>query len=126
MTLTSVVENLVRIMREATGLPVKVGWIGPNDTIPHVTIMHMGGGAEIMALTEKTLRTYEFQVDIWHKSAKARDETYERIVDALLRNWRQRYQDHGWWAARIYRTIDVEEEGVYRKSMLLVIREVED
>ena len=126
MTLTSTTESLSKIIREAAGLPVKVGWIGPNDSIPLVTIMHMGGGAEIMALTERTMRTYEFQIDIWHKSARARDEAYERIVDALLRNWREHYQDHGWWAARIYRTIDIEEEGVFRKSMLLVIKEVED
>jgi hypothetical protein len=124
MTLTGILEALSTIIKDATKIPVKVGWISPNDTIPLITIMHMGGGAEIMALTEKTLRTYEFQIDIWHKSAKSRDQAYEQILDALLKNWKNHYQSYGWWSVNIYRTIDIEEEGVFRKTMLLVLKEV--
>ena len=124
MTLTSVVENLSAVIKAATDLPVKVGWIGPNDSIPLITIMHQGGGAEVMAKTERTLRVYEFQIDIWHRSAKARDEAYEKIVESLLGNWQAHYRNYGWWAATIYRTLDIEEEGVYRKTMLLVLKEV--
>lgn len=124
MTITSVVENLSNIIKNEVKVNVKTAWISPNDTIPTITIIQSGGGAEVMGLSDKTLAVYEFQVDIWAKSAKQRDELFEKILNGLLKNWKENYQKFGWWSLSFYRVFDIEEEGVFRKTFLVTVKEV--
>ena len=124
MGLPEVMENLANILKQATNTSVKTAWISPNDNIPLITIIQFGGGSEIMALTNRQLRTYEFQLDIWAKSAKQRDQIAEQVMEVLLKNWRENYRNYGWWAVHVYRSLDIEEEGVFRKTMIVTIKEV--
>ncbi|RLG00571.1 MAG: hypothetical protein DRN49_02765, partial [Thaumarchaeota archaeon] len=115
-------ENLANILKEATNTPVKTAWISPEDNIPLITIIQFGGGSEPLALTDRELRTYEFQVDVWARSAKQRDELADKIMNALIKNWRSNYQTYGWWSVHAYRVLDIEEEGVFRKTMVITIK----
>ena len=124
MTLTQVMENLAKVLKEATDTPVKTAWISPEDNIPLITVIQFGGGSEPLALTDRELRTYEFQVDVWARSAKQRDELADKIMNALIKNWRSNYQTYGWWSVHVYRALDIEEEGVFRKTMVITIKEV--
>jgi len=124
VTLAEVMENLTKILKQATNVPVKTAWISPNDNIPLITIIQFGGGSEPLALTDRELRTYEFQVDIWARSAKQRDNLADQIMNILVKNWRAIYRDYGWWSVHVYRMFDIEEEGVYRKTMVVTVKEV--
>ena len=124
MTLTQVMENLANVLKEATDTPVKTAWISPEDNIPLITVIQFGGGSEPLALTDRELRTYEFQVDVWARSAKQRDDLADKIMFKLIKGWQTIYQSYGWWSVHVYRIFDVEEEGVYRKTMVIVIKEV--
>lgn len=123
MTLTAVMEKLVEIIKNDTNVAVKTTWISPNDTLPLITIIQSGGGVEVLGLSNKTLSTYEFQIDLWAETAKQRDELFEKIVNALLRNWRENYQKYGWWSLMFYKVFDIEEEGVFRKTIFIIVKE---
>lgn len=124
MGLPEVMENLANILKQATNTSVKTAWISPNDNIPLITIIQFGGGSEPLALSDRELRTYEFQLDIWAQSAKQRDQIADQIMNALIKNWRTNYENYGWWSVHVYRVLDIEEEGVYRKTMVIMIKEV--
>jgi len=124
MTLTQVIEKLVEKIENTAKVTVKTAWISPNDTIPIITLIQSGGGVEVLASSNHVLSVYEFQLDIWARSAKERDELYEKIVEALLKNWIVNYKAYGWWSLSFFRIFDVEEEGVFRKTMLVVVKEV--
>lgn len=124
MTLRSVLEGLTEVLRASAGIPVKTGWISPNDSVPLITIVQNGGSVEVLGLSNLAMSVYEFQIDIWARSSRERDEIFEKIVDAILKDWEHNYRRGGWWSLTFYRVLDIEEGGVYRKTILAVVKEI--
>ena len=122
---TEIVENLVKEVQTASGIRVKVGWISPGDTAPLITIlMHDSDLSPIGMDESKVLYHLKFQLDIWHTSAKARDEVFDKIVNHFESNRRAFHENYGWFDVKFAGVTDLEEEGVYRKLTLLRIRVV--
>lgn len=124
MPIPDLVEKLAEEIKQAAGIPVKTAWISSSDLIPVITIVQNGGSLEPIGSTSLQHRIYEFQIDVWARSAKQRDEIAEKILRKLLDRSSENYLRHGWLPIRFYRIVDLEEEGVYRKSMILVLKEV--
>ncbi|MCL7402023.1 MAG: hypothetical protein LZ168_04470 [Thaumarchaeota archaeon] len=124
MPIPEVLEKIVEKIKQATGMPVKTSWISSSDLIPLITVIQNGGSSEPLASTSLQQRLYEFQVDVWAKSAKQRDEIAEKILSEFTSKSSENYLQYGWFSVRFYRILDIEEEGVYRKSMILVLKEV--
>ncbi|MEM4183916.1 MAG: hypothetical protein QXG52_08855 [Candidatus Caldarchaeum sp.] len=124
MTLVSVMEKILESIRQATNITPKPSWIGTSDTPPVVTVIHAGGGGEVLGLSDRALAVYDFQIDIWAKSALQRDQIFDEIVEKLIRNWQTQYQNHGWWSLSYTRVFDVEEEGLFRKTFIITVKEV--
>lgn len=123
MPLQDVVENLLSLLKSATGVPVKYGWIS-SESPPLITVMQSGGGSEVLGASSIELRRYDFQVDVWARSARERDAIAEKILREFVGNWREKYLRHGWFSAFAYAMRDVEEEGAHRKIINIVVKEV--
>lgn len=122
---TEIVEKLVSEIQGAAGIRVKVGWISPGDSVPLITLlMHDSELSPIGMDESKVLYHLKFQLDIWHSSAKARDEAFDNIVEHFESNRRIFHENYGWFDVKFAGVTDLEEEGVYRKLALLRIRVV--
>ncbi|MEM1583152.1 MAG: hypothetical protein QXF28_00520 [Nitrososphaerota archaeon] len=124
MPIPGILEKLAEEIKQIVGIPVKTAWISNNDLIPLITIIQNNGSSEPIALTNLQYRVYEFQIDVWAISAKQRDEIVEKILGSLLSRSSENYLRYGWYPIRFYRIIDIEEGGIHRKSMILVLKEV--
>mgnify|MGYP001772678858 CR=1 FL=1 len=124
MPIHEVIEKIAEKIKQATAVPVKTSWISSNDLTPLITLIQNGGSSEPLALTSLQYRVYEFQVDVWANSAKQRDEIAEKIINDFTGKSSENYLKHGWFSIRFHRILDIEENGVYRKSMILVLKEV--
>jgi len=124
MPIPGILEKLAEEIKQIVGIPVKTAWISNNDLIPLITIIQNNGSSEPIALTNLQYRVYEFQIDVWAISAKQRDEIVEKILGSLLSRSSENYLRYGWYLIRFYRIIDIEEGGIHRKSMILVLKEV--
>ena len=123
--ITRIIEDLVREIQSSSRVKVKVGWISPGDSVPLITLlMHDSELSPIGMDESKVLYHLKFQLDVWHSSAKARDDAFDRIVAHFENNRRAFHENYGWFDVKFYGVTDLEEEGVYRKLALLRLRVV--
>lgn len=124
MAITEILEKLVEEVRRITGFPVKTSWISSSDLIPLITMIQVGGSCQPISHSKLIEGIYEVQVDIWAKSAKQRDEIFEKILKRLIRIDGVTALSRNILSIHVYRIADMIEENVYRKTFILVIREV--
>ena len=118
--LSNTVEELVRLLREATRVRVKVGWITSSEPPPVVTVVMQDSSAKPLDQSgSKLLYELRFQLDIWHNSPKERDKVLDKIIQMIESGDVKRL---GWFGVKVDGITDVEEEGVYRKLMIISLK----
>ncbi|MEM2003896.1 MAG: hypothetical protein QXK84_06675 [Nitrososphaerota archaeon] len=122
--ITDIVDALVRRLREATGLRVKTAWIAVGDVAPLITLLMHDSEIRPIDMSGRLIYDLRFQIDIWHQSAKARDEVFDRILAYFDQNKSALHNDYGWFDVRFTGLTDLEEEGVFRKIVMLRLRVV--
>lgn len=115
-----IMDNLLAELKNATNVAVKPGWI-TSEKPPLITVLQTGGRGVSVGNTSHMLREHEFQIDVWALSAKQRDEIADKIVKHFVSNWQPKYLSYGWYGARVYGIRDIDEEGFYRKTLVLVL-----
>ena len=119
-SISNIVEELVNLIREATGTRVKVGWVSSSDTPPIITLTMQDSSAKPLDQSgSKLLYELRFQLDIWHNSPKERDRLLDKIIQRIESGYAKGLR---WFGVRIDGITDVEEEGVFRKLMILSLK----
>ncbi|MCS7137306.1 MAG: hypothetical protein NZ941_02935 [Candidatus Caldarchaeum sp.] len=122
--LTELVEKLLETVKKASGIPVSVGW-RPSVTAPSAVIQMRS--CEITPLdlsASKHLVDASFQIDVWHVSARRRDEVVERIVSGLAEGRDALSTRFGVFSLAVEGLADVDDETGFRKMLLVRIRMV--
>ncbi|BAJ50476.1 hypothetical protein CSUB_C0617 [Candidatus Caldarchaeum subterraneum] len=118
--LTSLVEQLVQTIRGEAGIPVYVGW-RPATTLPMATLQIRNCEITPLDLSANIhLITADVQIDFWHSSAKACDETVEKTLAAL----EQARGSLGIFFLGVEGLADVGDEKAFRKMLLLRLKTV--
>ncbi len=117
------VASLLDELAQASGLRVKAGWPAKNYIFPLITLsMQSSSIRPVDQSGQKLLYELSFQLDVWQRTPKARDETFDRIVAHLAASRERLARDYGWFGIALAGIADVEEEGVFRKIATLSLR----
>jgi len=119
-----IVEKLIEELQKATGIRIKPAWISPGDRVPLITLLMHDSELRPIDMSGKLVYDLRFQVDIWHQSAKARDEAFDNILRHFEDNKNRFHESYGWFDIRFTGITDIEEEGVFRKIVMLRLRVV--
>lgn len=117
-------EKLVQTLRNASGIPVSVGW-KPVSNLPAATLQMRNCEITPLDLSHtKHLIDTSFQIDIWHHSAKARDESVDKMITGLEQSRQSFAEDFGVFGFAVEGLADVDDEKAFRKMMLIRLRMV--
>ncbi|MCS6783794.1 MAG: hypothetical protein RMI43_05375 [Candidatus Caldarchaeum sp.] len=122
--LTALVEQMLETVKNAARIPVLVGW-RPSQTPPSAVIQMKN--CEITPLdlsASKHLVDASLQVDVWHVSAKSRDEVVEKILTALEEKRTLFSEELGVFSLSVEGVADVGDESGFRKMLLVRVRMV--
>lgn len=122
--LTALVEQVLDTVKRAAKISVTVGW-KPSPTVPSAVIMMKS--CEITPLdlsASKQLVDASFQIDVWHVSAKARDEAVEKIVTAFDDSRGLFSERFGVFSLAVEGIADVGDESGFRKMLFVRVRMV--
>ena len=122
--ISEIIENLVKELQQSSEIRVKTAWISPGDTVPLITLLMHDSELRPIDMSGKLVYDLRFQIDIWHQSAKARDEVFDKILKHFEDNRSNFHENYGWFDIRFTGISDLEEEGVYRKIVMLRLRVV--
>ena len=122
--ITEVLEALIGELQKASEIRVKPAWISPGDRVPLITILMHDSELKPIDMSWKMVYELRFQIDIWHKTAKERDEVFDKILGHFEENKERFHEDYGWFDIRFTGVTDLEEEGVFRKIVMLRLRMV--
>ncbi len=125
INIVDVVEDLIKHLRAAGRVSVRSGWISGDEKLPLITIIMSTASITPLDLAaSKALYTMGFQIDVWHTTARMRDELVDRIIHYFELHKAALHQSLGWFDMRFEGLRDVDEEGVYRKIIHLYFRMV--
>jgi len=122
--ITDVLEALIDELQKASEIRIKPAWISPGDRVPLITILMHDSELRPIDMSQMMIYELRFQIDIWHTSAKDRDEVFDKILNHFEENKQRFHQDYGWFDIRFTGITDLEEEGVFRKIITLRLRMV--
>lgn len=118
--MTSLVTQLAETIRLGAGVPVYVGW-RPATTLPMATLQIRNCEITPLDLSANIhLITADVQIDFWHSSAKACDETVEKTLAVL----EQSRDSLGIFFLGVEGLADVGDEKAFRKMLLLRLKTV--
>ncbi|MEM2257819.1 MAG: hypothetical protein QXU87_03995 [Candidatus Caldarchaeum sp.] len=115
--LVDIVETLYNLLRDATGVRVKAAWLSPGDTAPLVTVLMEDATIKQIGMSSMMLYELRFQIDIWATSAKERDTLFDKIHSHIMSS-----APSMWFDIVVTSLNDLEEEGIFRKIIMLRFR----
>ncbi|GBC68384.1 hypothetical protein HRbin01_00065 [archaeon HR01] len=125
ISIEGLVEKLLAHLKSATGLTARSGWFSEKAGYPQITAITQSISITPLDLAaSKALYTASFQIDIWHTSARKRDELVDMIIQYFETNRSIIHQASGWFDLKFEDIRDLEEEAVSRKTLILSFRVV--
>jgi hypothetical protein len=108
----TVTKKIINIVKGATGIQVKIGWLTQADTFPIITIYSLGQRPEAILMPNVGIYRFTYQIDVWHKSMVECDRAAKAIVNKFV----DAYKTENWFGLN-FSINDLQEEGVYRKAI---------
>ena len=108
--LETVTRKIISIVKSATNIKVKAGWITQEDTFPIITVYALGQRPEKILAASVAIYRFTYQIDIWHNSMLECDKVAKDIIDKFIDSYK--YES---WFSLNFIISDLQEEGVFRK-----------
>ena len=110
--LEAVTRKVIDIVRSATSIKVKAGWISPEDTFPIITVYSLGQRPERILMPNVGIYRFTYQIDVWHNSMVECDRAAKAIINKFI----DAYKTESWFSLN-FSMNDLQEEGIFRKAI---------
>jgi len=104
-----ITKKVIEIVKRATNIRTKTGWVTQEDSFPLITIFALGQRPEKI-LGEVAIYRFTYQIDVWHNSMLECDREAKKIIDSFINC----YKTENWFSLNFVIS-DFQEEGVFRK-----------
>jgi hypothetical protein len=108
--LETVTSKIINIVKAATDIKVKAGWITQEDTFPIITIYALGQRPEKILAASVAIYRFTYQIDVWHNTMLECD----RVAKSIINKFIDSYKTENWFGLNFIIS-DLQEEGVFRK-----------